>query len=100
MEQNYAGAYAAYSEELKHLTYYGLIDNMAVLTACCGSPDSNDSFLQQAVKLYPPRTYTLGFYLALLDYQHNHVDKAKVAITQAYKYGQAYQGIAMVYREL
>jgi protein O-mannosyl-transferase len=99
LEQDYAGAYAAFTDGLKHLTYYGLIDNLAVLTAYYGNTATNRRFLLQAVKSYPQDVHP-WFYLALLDYEHNHVDEAKVAITQAYKYGQSYQGVVLVYQRM
>jgi tetratricopeptide (TPR) repeat protein len=93
---NYPGAAKAYNNSLKYGDYISAIHGLGELTLVSGSPDANQRYLTNALKLYP-QDPLLWSYLAVV-YQQNHDNaNAKIAIANARQYGSAprtvYEGI-------
>lgn len=99
MLNNYPGAYQAYLKGLTYQSTYPLYDNLAVLTAYYGDTNTNIKLLIKGTQLYPNQVQ-IWFYLALLEYKAHNLPMAKLAITEAYKYGQSYEEIPVIYNTI
>jgi tetratricopeptide (TPR) repeat protein len=97
---DYPGAYSAFMAGLKSLPGYCTIyNNLAILTGYYGSPINNDRILVSAVDNCPQYP-TPWAYLAVLDYEYDNPNGAKIAITQAYKYEKSNSLIDSIYMSI
>lgn len=86
-QNNYPGAITAYNDALKYSSYSSIYDNLGAITLVYGNYSSNKQFLIYALNKFPedPNLWTS---LALLEDQYGDNSDAKVAISNAAKYGQ------------
>jgi hypothetical protein len=93
---NYAGAYEAYNNGLKHGNYSQLLDNLAQLTLVHGTPADNQKFFDSSLRQYPNDPY-LWTYYALLFYRAGNIPYAKAAASYALTSGQSLPLVNGVY---
>jgi tetratricopeptide (TPR) repeat protein len=95
---DFQGAVNAYYAGLKYSNYgySSIYENIAALTPALGNPRVDQQFLLQAVGRFPHDS-KIWMFLAILDDRYGDNPAAKVAISQAAKYGQVpqfvYEGI-------
>jgi tetratricopeptide (TPR) repeat protein len=96
---NYAGAYEAYNNGLKHGNYSQLLDNLAELTLVYGTPADNQKFFASSLKQYPNDPY-LWVYYALIIYRTGNTPYAKAASSYALSNGQSLPLVDGVYNAI
>lgn len=85
-EEDYSGAYAAYTNGLKYLPYAPLYENLGKLAWVYGNPNANRLKLANAIHTLP-QDPILWMDLAILEDRYNDNPDAKVAATYAAHYG-------------
>jgi hypothetical protein len=96
---NYAGAYQAYNNGLKHGNYSHLLDNLAELTLVYGTPTDNQKFFASSLKQYPNDPYLWAYY-ALIIYRTGNMPYAKAAASYALANGQSLPLVDGVYHAI
>ena len=95
----YALAAEAFNAGLKVEFYYGLADGLAQLTTVYGDPAADKQFLESAVSAFSQDS-ALWAFLAYFDYNHNDIQGAQAAITQAAQFSPGNQTIAVFYQRM
>ncbi len=89
---DYSGAAQSYNLGLKLYSSSELYENLGDLTLFYGNPNTNKQVLLNALEKFP-QDYKLWTYLAILEDRYNDNADAKIAITNAARYGQVSQGL-------
>lgn len=85
-EGNYAGASLAYNEALKYGNLSTVYENLALIYLVYSKPSSTNQFFEQALNRYPEDA-KLWLYYAVFEGAIDNNVQAKVAISNAAKYG-------------
>ena len=86
-------AFQAFSTGLHYGNYYPLCDSLApLIVAYSGNQASGLQFFSSSLKLFPQDS-TLWMYLAIFEATHSNNAEAKIAISQAARYGQVNQTV-------
>ena len=92
-QSKYAGAEQAFTDGLKYGDFISLYDNLgAMIVAFGGSEATDQNFLLNSLKQFPQDS-NLWTDLAIFEVEHGSNANAKIAMTQAAKYGQVNQTI-------
>jgi tetratricopeptide (TPR) repeat protein len=92
---DYKDGKVAYLKSIQLGDYFQSYESLAFLDTVYGNPQENIKYIQDTALKKFPYDATLWLCLAILEYNQGNKDIAKSAITQAYKYSQSSQTIAV-----